>query len=91
MVIAVWALLIVLALPFLPRIEEPLKVGGFSSDTSEGSRAAVVLQRELGFSPSSMVLIYESDTLPATEPAFQEQVADSLANITDLSFVRDVV
>ena len=91
LVIGVWALLIASSLPFLPRIEEPLKVGGFSSDTSEGSRAAVVLQRELGFSPSSMVLIYESDTLLADDSTFQDQVADSLDNISDLAFVRDVV
>jgi len=91
LVIGIWVALVVSALPFLSRIDDPLKVGGFSSEKSDGSRAATLLQRELGFSPSSMVLIYESDSLRAEEPKFQEQVAGSLANITDLPFVRDVV
>ncbi len=90
-VIAIWLFIVLAALPFLPRIEQPLKVGGFSSDDSDGSKAAALLQGELGFSPSSMVLVYESDRLRADEQEFQDQVTRSLANVSELFFVRDVL
>lgn len=88
---AAWLLVVFASLPFLSRIEEPLKVGGFSSEESQGSRAAALLRDELGFSPSSMVLVYESDQLRADDPEFQDQVVDSLASVSELSFVRDVL
>src|SRR5680860_950441 len=74
-VIAIWALLVLAAAPVLPSIHEPFKVGGFTADDAEGARAAEILQHELGASPSTLVLIYTSNTLGATSPAFQEQVS----------------
>ena len=79
------------ALPLLPRIEEPLKVGGFSSPDTEASRTLRVLEEELGFAPSSMVVIYRSDRLRATDPEFGRQVEESLAGIRSLPQVTSVL
>src|SRR5680860_533822 len=80
-VIAIWALLVLAVVPVLPSIHEPFKVGGFSADDAEGARASELLQLELGASPSTLVLIYTSDTRGAASPAFQEQVSASLEQL----------
>jgi putative drug exporter of the RND superfamily len=90
-IIAAWFLIFVFAIPFLLRIEEPLKVGGFSSDQTEAARAADVLQRELGFSPSTVVVIFQSETLKATEPKFQAEVRAALTDVPLLPNVTTVV
>ncbi|MGI9252904.1 MAG: hypothetical protein ACR2J8_04100, partial [Thermomicrobiales bacterium] len=65
LVIGVWLALFAAILPILPKVAEPLKVGGFSSPSTEASRARMVLQTDLGFAPSSMLVIFQSDRLPA--------------------------
>ena len=90
-VIAIWALLVLAAAPVLPSIHEPFKVGGFGADDSEGARAAELLRRELGASPSTLVLIYTSDTIGASSPVFQDQVSASLEQMRRLPFVEEVI
>ncbi len=79
------------ALPVLARVDEPMKVGGFSSDDTEAARARTVLEQELGFSPSSLVVIYQSETLRATDPAFLEQVEESLRDVESAPGVTSVI
>lgn len=90
-VIAVWGLLVIAVAPVFPSIQEPLKVGGFSSDDAEGAQAGRLLERELGASPSSLVLIYTSDMLAADSQAFQEQVIGSIERMGRLPYVEDVL
>ena len=91
LVIAAWAALMAVALPFLPRVEEPLKVGGFSSPATEAARARAVLQDELGFAPSQMLVVFRSATIPADSPAFLAQVGSTLAGVRALPNVTDVL
>lgn len=90
-IIGLWALLFLVAIPFLLKVEEPLKVGGFSSDKTEATRARAVLERELAFSPSTLVVIFESDTLLATDPAFAAQSRLALLDILNVPHVVDIV
>ncbi|HEV2073646.1 MAG TPA: MMPL family transporter, partial [Thermomicrobiales bacterium] len=89
--IALWLLLVGLVLPFVPNIDGPLKVGGFSSDESEGARATQILEEELGFSPSQLAIIFTSDTLKANDSSFLDQVDASLNEVKRLDFVDDVI
>lgn len=90
-VIAIWVVGIIAALPFLIGIEDSLKVGGFSSESSEGTQALRLLERELGYSPSSFLLIYQSDRLQASQAEFLDQVERSVEGVRGLSFVQDIV
>lgn len=89
-VVGVWAVLLLAALPLLPRVAGALQVGGFSSANTEAAQAGQVLQRELGYPPSSMLVIYQSPALAASDPAFQQAVAASLARVPELPFVTQV-
>jgi len=90
-VIAAWGVLVLAALPILPSIEAPLKVGGFSSEAAEGARTTALLERELDYSPSSLVLVYSSDSLDASTGEFQDQVAASIDKMRRLPYVEDVI
>jgi RND superfamily putative drug exporter len=91
LVIGVWLAGVIASLPFLIGIEDSLKVGGFSSETAEGTETLRLLERELGFSPSSFVLIYRSERLLGTDDAFLDQVDASLEGVRTLPFVQDVL
>ncbi|MCD6028858.1 MAG: family transporter [Thermomicrobiales bacterium] len=90
-VVVVWALALLVAVPILPRVPGALTVGGFSSPNTEAARAREVLQRELGFAPSTMLVVYQSDVLAADDPAFQAAIERSLARVRALNGVTDVI
>lgn len=86
-----WIILVGTTLPLVPNIDDPLKVGGFSSNQSEGAAATRILEEELGFSPSQLAIIFTSDTLTTEDPEFLQQVEDALEKVGELPFVDDVL
>lgn len=90
-VVAVWAALLLAALPVLPRVEEPLQVGGFSSPRSEAALARSVLQDELGFPPSQMLVVFRSDGTPIDFPANLDRIDATVRPVTRLENVTDVI
>jgi RND superfamily putative drug exporter len=92
-ILAIWAAAVLLAAPFLPRVAGSLQVGGFSSPRTEAAQARELLQRELGFAPSTLLVIFqaESDSLKASDPRFHDAVSHSLRNVRDLPEVIDVI
>lgn len=90
-VVALWCAGALSVLFVLPNLEKPLKVGGFSASNAETARATQVLEQNLGFSPSSMVIVYQSDSLRANDPTFLNEVEQSLAGVRTLPFVEDVL
>lgn len=91
LVIAIWCLGFLIAVPFIPRLSTALNVGGFSSDSTEAAAAKGVLDRELGNSASTMLVIYSSETSLATSPEFVAAVEESLREVRRLPNVEDVV
>src|SRR5918995_1790526 len=90
-ILIVWGVALLLSLPILPRVADSLKVGGFSSPNTEAAHAREVLQRELGFAPSTLLVVYQSDELKADDPAFQAAVDRSLAGVPTLAGVTGVI
>lgn len=90
-VIATWLVLVACALPLLPRMDGPLKVGGFSSPDAESAQAIRVLTEDLGFSPSQLAIIFISEELDANDPEFQRQLEAAMANVEALPYVDDVI
>src|SRR5215213_109067 len=90
-VLIVWGAALLLSLPVLPRVAESLKVGGFSSPNTEAARAREVLQRELSFAPSTLLVVYQSDELRTDDPAFRTVVDRSLARVRTLPSVTGII
>ncbi|CAN5774235.1 MMPL family transporter [soil metagenome] len=90
-VIGIWVAAFVVAAPFLLKVDEPLKVGGFFAPDTESVRAATLLEQELGTSPSTMVVIFTSESLQTSDLQFHAQVRYALQPVRELSRVTTVL
>ena len=90
-IVAAWASLILLAIPFAPRAPGVLSAGGFTLDDLESARAKQVLQQELGVEPSAFVLVYTSDTLTAGTPAWIAAVTAATKDVASAPHVTRVM
>src|SRR5947199_6828682 len=59
-IVAIWALVLIVALPLAPRVVGVLRAGGFILDDLESARAKALLQTELKAPPSAVVIVYHS-------------------------------
>ena len=92
LVVAAWLLLLLAALPLAPQLPSALRAGGFSTDDLEASRARLVLEEELGASPSAMVILLQSETdARAGEPAFELAAAQVLADVPRTRYVTGLL
>lgn len=93
LVLAFWMLVLVLALPFAPRVTEPLRVGGFADPALESSKAAGTLANDLGYSTSNVIVTYTSanPSLLATAPRFIAETNASLAGLSTLHVQTTVI
>lgn len=82
-VVIAWVIAVGIALPFVPKVLEPLKTGGFADPGLESSVAASTLQQKLGFSTSSLVVFYQSKdpNVKALDPRFVSEVQASLKDL----------
>src|SRR2546423_811398 len=60
LVLAIWAAGLLIALPFAPRVPRLLQPGGLSSPDLESQRASAMLQRQLGYNPATIVVVFTS-------------------------------
>jgi putative drug exporter of the RND superfamily len=86
-VLAIWITLFLFSAPLIRQLPSVLQVGGFSSPEIEAARARALLEAELpSFSPSTLVVIFESDGLTAFEPTYSDdanQVIDNILSLPD--------
>jgi putative drug exporter of the RND superfamily len=85
LVIAIWLLCLLASAPLIPRLTNVLEVGGFSNPNIEAARARALLEEDIAsFAPSTLVVIFESDALVATDPAFAAEADAALARVIEL-------
>ena len=90
-VVAGWAVVLLLAVPFAPRVSGQLSAGGFILDDLESARAKALLESELGAPPSALVIVLSSETLTAGTPAFEALAAEATRDIASAPHVARVV
>ena len=90
-VVAAWAVLIALAVPFAPQVPDALRAGGFIRDDLESARAKTLLEQELGTPPSALVVAFHSDTLVAGTPEFETAAAAAMRDIATAPHVVRVI
>jgi putative drug exporter of the RND superfamily len=91
LVVAAWAVLIAIALPFAPRVPDALSAGGFIRDDLESARAKALLEQELDVPPSALVVAFHSDDLTAGSPAFETATAAAMRDIPTAPHVVRVI
>jgi putative drug exporter of the RND superfamily len=90
-VVAAWAALLLIAIPFAPQVPGKLSAGGFILDDLESARAKALLETELGAPPSALVIVFSSPTLEAGTPAFEAAAADAIRDVPTAPHVARVV
>jgi putative drug exporter of the RND superfamily len=90
-VVAAWALLVGLSVPFAIQAPSALSAGGFIRDDLESAQAKALLQREIGVAEAAVVIVLHSDTARAGEPAFEAAAAAAIANVPRAPYVRIVL
>ncbi|HYM84456.1 MAG TPA: MMPL family transporter [Candidatus Dormibacteraeota bacterium] len=90
-VIAAWAIVILVAIPFAPRAASVLRAGGFVLDDLESSKARATLEQELGQPPSVVVVVLHSDTLTAGTPAFETAAIEAVRDLRAAPHVTGLV
>jgi len=88
-VVAAWAALLLVAIPFAPQVPGRLSAGGFILDDLESARAKSLLETELGAPPSALVIVFSSPTLTAGMPDFEVAAADEGAGLESLQITVD--
>ena len=89
-VIGVWAVVFLVSAAFAPRVTSQLKHGFGELDTE--SRAALHLgAEELGFTESSVTLVFSSDSLDVDDPAYVEQMESAVAPLRQRPDVARIV
>ena len=91
LITGVWLIAVLSSIPILLRVEEPLKVGGFSSNQTEAARARAILRDELSGSASQLVVVYTSLGPALDEPALQSQAAAAIERFRDHPRVLDII
>ena len=89
-VIAVWAILLALSLPFAPQASTVLRGGGFANGVSEADRATNTLVSDLHFYPSSLTVIFGSRVLRADDPSFRRAMEAALIPAARLPHVASI-
>ena len=89
-VIGGWVAVFLVSIPFAPRVTSQLKHGFGEFDTE--SRAALrLLSEELGFTESSVTLVFSIDTLDVDDPAYAEEMERAIAPLRQRADVARIV
>jgi RND superfamily putative drug exporter len=92
-VLVVWAVLLVAALPLAPQVMGLLQPGGLSGRDTESLRAAAELRRELGYNPAAIVVVFTAapgGDFGIEDPRWAAAEKAALAGVRQLPEVADV-
>lgn len=90
LVLGLWFVVLVISLPFVPRVSSVLKGGGFANGVSESDQATSLLVRDLGFYPSNLTVIFTSPSMKASDPRFRRAMEQALAPARALPHVSHI-
>ena len=91
LIVGLWAIAVLAALPFAPRAPEQLSPGGFSSPQMQSQQAVDALQQRLRTNFTNVLVIFSSATLTADDPRFVAEADAAAAGLQRWSEVSQVV
>jgi RND superfamily putative drug exporter len=90
-VLGVWLVVLVFALPLAPRAASALSPGGFSSPDMQSQQAADTLAQQLHTHLTSVLVLFSSTTISADSPRFADEASAAVAGLQGWSEVSGVV
>jgi RND superfamily putative drug exporter len=89
--LGIWVALVLAALPTAPRVASALAPGGFSSPTMESQRVGDIIAARFGSFPSTLVVLFTSQTVRNDDPRFLAAMDAALHEVRSLDVVASVV
>ena len=89
-ILALWSVLLIASLPLALGVFQLLEPGGLSSPDLESARAAAQLERELGYNPSAIVVVFTSDHLRNDDQRWVDAENAALGAVRQLPEVAEV-
>ena len=91
LIVALWALLVLISLPMAPRAPGVMRVGGFSADQAESSQALTTLQNNLDFKATNLSIVFSSEEWTTDDPRFLAATDEALRDLTTIPEVAEVI
>jgi RND superfamily putative drug exporter len=89
-ILALWVIGLAVSVPFAAKISSVLQSGGYSFDQSEAAHANDTLTALLHQPPSSSVVVFQSQTTPVSDPAYQQELSDFMSRARGFAHVTSV-
>jgi RND superfamily putative drug exporter len=80
-IVGVWMVALMAALPFAPRASSVLQPGGFISPDAESQRAVRLLTQNLHLKPTIVQILFTSQVYTADDPRFVQEAQQALARV----------
>ena len=90
LIVGIWMLATVMALPFAPQASQVLQSGGFANPDAESQKAIDLLVQKLHVSETIVQVIFTSDRYSVSNPQFIQQSQQALTNIRNWSQVAQM-
>jgi putative drug exporter of the RND superfamily len=74
LIIAAWAVLVLVSVPFAAQIGSVLTGGGLTSSTSESARAGAIIQDTLHQPNTQLLVVFHSTATVVSAPGYQQEV-----------------
>ena len=91
LIVGLWMVAILVALPFAPQASQVLQPGGFTSPDSQSEQALTVLSQKLHLNTNIVQIIFTSQKYTADSPQFVQESEQAIAKLRSWSQVSQVV
>ncbi len=91
LIVGLWVVAVIIALPFAPQASQVLHSGGFTSPNAESEQAINVLVQKLHLQPTVVQVIFTSHRYSVEDPPFLQQTQHALAKLHGWSEVAQIV
>jgi RND superfamily putative drug exporter len=78
-IIAFWVVVVGASIPFTLKVDDALSGGGYSYDKSESAKVDTIISTTLKPPPSQFLVVFQSDSRPVGDPAYQKEVNDFIS------------
>jgi len=85
-----WAVVLVMAALFAPKLGGQLKGGGFEGSGRDSELAKDLMVEEFGLSRASLTIVFESDNLSAKSEEYQRAEDEALEPLRNMEAIRSV-
>lgn len=91
LIVGIWMVAILVALPFAPQASQVLHSGGFSNPAAQSQQAINVLTQKLHLDTTIVQVIFTSQKYTADSPQFIQESEQALAHLRSWSEVDQIV